>query len=129
MSKACRGSSRIWIPNWIQHAVLKDIVTRRLQSEAEGSWRSVGLFLDEFDSAPVRSLITEATMEEREIPRPDQQLADVTMRLRNQFLDRQLAALTQRISQPETSDAAKIELLREQQQLKQLKRQPLAPLS
>jgi len=115
-------------PAWIPHVVLQDIVARRLRAETEGSWRSVGLFLDEFDSASVRSLITEATMEEREIPHPAQQLADVTMRLRNQFLDRQLAALTQRISQPDTADAVKIELLREQQQLKQLKRQPLTPL-
>jgi DNA primase len=115
-------------PNWISHPVVKDIVERRLRAHADGSWRSVGLFLDQFESPQVRSLITEATMDERQIPNPDQQLADLTLRLRNQSLDRQLAALTVRISQPETSDAEKVELLREQQQLKQLKRQPLAPL-
>ena len=115
-------------PNWILHLVVKDIVERRLRAHSEGSWRSVGLFLDQFESPQVRSLITEATMDEREIPNPEQQLADLTLRLRNQSLDRQLAVLTQRISQPETSDAEKVELLREQQQLKQLKRQPLASL-
>jgi DNA primase len=115
-------------PNWIQHPVVKDIVSRWLRSHADGSWRSVGLFLDQFDSPQVRSLITEATMDDREIPNPEQQLADLTFRLRNQSLDRQLTALTLRISQPETSDLEKVELLREQQQLKQLKRQPLAPL-
>ncbi|HEX5220632.1 MAG TPA: DNA primase [Verrucomicrobiae bacterium] len=115
-------------PNWIQHAVVKDIVQRRVRAESDGSWRSVGLFLDQFESAPVRSLITEATMDDREIPNPEQQLADLTLRLRNQFLDRQLAALTLHISQPETSDADKVELLRQQQQLKQMKRQPLSPL-
>ncbi|MFO1512660.1 MAG: DNA primase [Verrucomicrobiota bacterium] len=115
-------------PNWIQHPVVKDIVARRLRAYSEGSWRSVGSFLDQFESPQVRSLITQATMDEREIPNPEQQLSDLTLRLRNQSLDRQLAALTQRISQPETSDAEKVELLREQQQLKQLKRQPLAPL-
>lgn len=115
-------------PNWILHLVVKDIIERRLRAHSEGSWRSVGLFLDQFESPQVRSLITEATMDEREIPNPEQQLADLTLRLRNQSLDRQLAVLTQRISQPETSDAEKVELLREQQQLKQLKRQPLASL-
>ncbi len=115
-------------PNWILHLVVKDIIERRLRAQSEGSWRSVGLFLDQFESPQVRSLITEATMDEREIPNPEQQLADLTLRLRNQSLDRQLAVLTQRISQPETSDAEKVELLREQQQLKQLKRQPLASL-
>jgi hypothetical protein len=115
-------------PDWIQHALVKDIVARRLQAQRDGSWRSLGLFLDEFEAPQVRGLITEATMQEREIPNPGQQIADLTLRLRNQFLDRQLTALTVRISQPETSDEEKVELLREQQQLKQLKRQALTPL-
>jgi hypothetical protein len=116
-------------PNWIQHPGVKEIIERRLRAHTDDSWRSVGLFLDQFESPQVRSLITEATMDEREIPNPEQQLADLALRLRNQSLDRQLASLTQRISQPETSDSEKVELLREQQQLKQLKRQPLTPLS
>ena len=68
-------------------------------------------------------------MDKRELPNPEQQLADIALRLRNQFLDGQIAVLTQRINQPETSDADKVALLREQQQLKQLKRQPLGPLA
>ena len=114
-------------PNWIQNQVVKDILARRLQAYTEGTWRNLGLFLDGFESAQIRSLITEATMDKRELPNPEQQLADIALRLRNQFLDGQIAALTQRLSQPETSDADN-GLLREQQQLKQLKRQPLAPL-
>jgi len=68
-------------PNWIQHAAVKDIVARRLRAHADGSWRSVGLFLDQFESPQVRSLITEATMDEREIPNADQQLKDIVLRL------------------------------------------------
>ena len=115
-------------PTWIQNSVVKDIFERRLLAEAQGLWRSVGLFLDQFESQQVRSLITEATMDDREIPNPEQQLADLTLRLRNQFIDGQLSALTLRISQPEASDADRVEWLRQQQQLKQLKRQPLSPL-
>lgn len=111
---------------WIEHPVVRDIVGRRLQAVADGSWRSVGWFLDQFESVQARSLITEATMEERAIPNPEQQITDVTLRLRNQSLDRRLAALTVRISQPETGDMDKVEFMREQQQLKQLKRQPLS---
>jgi len=115
--------------DWIQSQIAKDIFTRRLQAQTEGTWRNLGLFLDGFESTQVRSLITEATMDKRELPNPEQQLADIALRLRNQFLDGQIAALTQRISQPETADSAKVELLREQQRLKQLKRQPLALLA
>jgi DNA primase len=116
-------------PNWIQHPSVKDIVTRRLKAHAEGTWRSMGLFLDEFESATVRGLMTELISDDREIPNPDQQLADLTLRLRNLFVDRQMAALTQRLSQPEANESEHLELMREQQQWRQYKRQPLAPLS
>jgi len=116
-------------PNWIQHPNVKDILTRRLKAHAAGTWRSVGLFLDEFESAAVRGLITELISDEREIPNPDQQLADLTLRLRNLFVDRQMAMLTQRLSQPEANESEHVELMREQQQWRQYKRQPLAPLA
>lgn len=63
----------------------------------------------------------EATTNERPVPNPAQQLADVTQRLRNAWIDRQLTALTHRASQPETSDAENEELLRLQFQLRQRK--------
>jgi len=37
--------------------------------------------------------------------------------------------LTHRTSQPETTDDARLEMMREQQTLRQLKRQPLTPLA
>jgi len=116
-------------PNWIQHPSVKDILTRRLKAHAEGTWRSMGLFLDEFESAAIRGLMTELISDDREIPNPDQQLADLTLRLRNLFVDRQLAALTQRLSQPEANESEHLELMREQQQWRQYKRQPLAPFA
>jgi hypothetical protein len=73
----------------------------------------------------MRSLITEAATQDRPIPNPPQQLADVVLRLRNQFIDRQLAALSHRASQPETSDPERLDFLRQQQELRVLKRQPV----
>ena len=73
----------------------------------------------------MRGLVTEAVAEDRKLPNPDQQLADVVLKLRNQFLDRQIAASIQRASQPETSEADRMELLRQQQELRQQKRAPL----
>ncbi len=114
--------------NWIQNPMVRDILSGCIKAHRDGSWRSVGLFLDGFEATEIRSLITEVMMDKRELPNPQQQLADIVLRLRNQFLDAQIAALTQRISQPETPDADKVGLLRQQQQLKQLKRQALAAL-
>lgn len=116
-------------PEWIPHPTVREIVAHRLALHANGAWQNLGLFLDAFESADARGLITEAAAEEREIPNPEQQFADLTLRLRNQHFDRELAALTQQMSQPEVSEEEKLALLRQQQQLRQLKRAPLAPLS
>jgi hypothetical protein len=112
-------------PGWIQHSLARQIVSKRLAAQAEGTWNSLAAFLDECDTPEMRSLVTEATAEPRPIPNPSQQLADVALRLRNQFIDRQCAALMQRANQPEISEAERNDLLRQQQELRRLKRQPI----
>ena len=114
--------------DWIQHEAVRKIVSRRIMAQSAETWTSLAGFLDECESPEMQNLITEAVAESRTIPNPEQQLADVILRLRNQFIDRQLAALTHRASQPETNPAERGDLMRQQQQLRQLKRQPLAPL-
>jgi DNA primase len=112
-------------PGWVQHSVVRQIVAQRLAAHANQSWSSLAAFLDQCEVPQMRSLITEATAEPRPIPNPSQQLSDVALRLRNQFLDRQLAALMQRANQPECGDAERLDLLRQQQELRSLKRQPI----
>jgi DNA primase len=116
-------------PKWVQHALVREIITLRLAAETEGRWQGVAAFLTECTSADARRLVTEAVADNRPIPNPAQQLGDLALRLRNQFIDRQLAALAQRGEQPETGDAERLELLRQRETLRQLKRQPMAPLS
>ena len=113
--------------NWISHPVVRQIVVQRLAAQTDESWKSLTAFLDSCDSAEMRNLVTEAVAEDRKIPNPDQQLADVALKLRNQFLDRQIAALTQKASQPEVPDAEQNELLRERENLRGQKRAPLHP--
>lgn len=112
-------------PGWVQHPLARQIVAQRLAAHANQTWISLAAFLDECATPEMRSLVTEATTEPRPIPNPAQQLTDVATRLRNQSLDRQLAALMQRTHQPETSEADRLDLLRQQQELRRLKRQPL----
>ncbi len=111
--------------NWISHPVVRQIVGQRLAAQTDESWKSLAAFLDACDSAEMRNLVTEAVAEDRKIPNPDQQLADVALKLRNQFLDRQIAALTQKASQPEIPEAEQTELLREREKLRGQKRAPL----
>jgi hypothetical protein len=115
-------------PKWIQHAQVREIISLRLAAETEGRWQNVAAFLTECPTVDMRRLITEATAEDRAIPNPTQQLGDLALRLRNQSIDRQLAVLAQRGEQPETAEADRVDLLRQRETLRLLKRQPLAPL-
>jgi DNA primase len=111
--------------NWISHPLVRQIVEKRLAAQTGESWKNLAAFLDECESPEMRGLVTEAVAEDRKLPNPDRQLADVVTSLRNQFLDRQIAASIQRAGQPETSEADRMELLRQQQELRQQKRAPL----
>ena len=114
--------------NWLAHPLVRQIVAVRLTAAEQGTWQNLAAFLDNCESEFMRGLITEAVADDRALPNPQTQLADVTLKLRNQFIETQLAALTQKISQPELDDAAKVELLHELQRVKVLKRSQLVPL-
>ena len=111
--------------DWILHPLVRQIFTQRLAAQTNESWKNLAAFLDECESPEMRSLVTEAVAEDRKLPNPDRQLTDVVTSLRNQFLDRQIAASIQRASQPEISETDRMELLRQQQELRQQKRAPL----
>ena len=114
--------------NWISHPHIRQLVDLRLAAQEHETWHSLAEFLDGCELAEQRSLITEAVAADRKIPNPETQLADMTLKLRNQFLDRQIGALTQKASQPQTSDAEKNGALVEREKLRAQKRSPLAPL-
>ncbi len=111
--------------NWILHPLVRQIVEKRLAAQTGESWKNLAAFLDECESPEMRGLVTEAVAEDRKIPNPDQQMGDVVLKLRNQFLDRQIAMFTQKASQPGISDVEKIDLLRERDKLREQKFAPL----
>jgi DNA primase len=114
--------------NWILHPFAQQIIERRLAAQTNENGKNLAAFLDECETPEMRNLVTEVVAEDRAIPNPEQQLADVIIRLRNQFLDGRIAALMQKIGQPEISDAERIELLQEQKKMREQKLAPLIPL-
>ncbi len=111
--------------NWISNSLARQIIEQRLSAQKNETWKNLAVFLDECDSGEMRNLVTEVVAEDRKIPNPEIQLADVVLKLRNQFLDRQIASLVQKLSQPQISEIEKIESLREQIKLREQKRAPL----
>jgi hypothetical protein len=113
---------------WVQHPLARQIVSHRLQAHRNHTWNSLAAFLEQCSAPGMQNLITEVVAENRSVPNPAQQMADVTLRLRNQFIDREMAGLMQRLGLPELSDSERVDLLRRQQDLRALKRAPLCPL-
>jgi hypothetical protein len=104
---------------------VRQITSARLTRSAAGPRPQVTELLSELADPGARSLLTEVVSQQREIPNRSQQLADITRRLRDQFIDRQLGEVGRRMSQPEITDAERAELFKRQQELRQTKRQPL----
>jgi DNA primase len=124
---------RAWVANhlsleWLQHPSVKAVVSLWLQSLQGSACPSIGALLTALSDATAQSLVTEAMADRRPIPNPHQQLTDLLVRLRNQYLDRQMLALNQRLGQAGLSDSEHTELLKKQLDLRLLKRAPLAPL-
>jgi hypothetical protein len=111
-------------PDWVPNPAVQRILAMHFQEGGD----VVGL-LGHFEGDPfAQSLITEAATEQREIPEPERQLADVIRRLRDAWLDRQIALHNGRLGDPTFDDEDRLGLLSELQALRLRKRCPLEPI-
>jgi hypothetical protein len=115
-------------PDWIHHGLVKDIIKRRLEADAQKTWSSVAEFLGGVESDSARNLVLDATMENRPILNPAGELAAVILKLRNLAIDREKAHLMFQLNQPEQSEAKKQEFMKKDTDLNSQKREPLRPL-
>ena len=118
---------------WLAHPVVREIVTARLRLEEAHSWPGVAAWLSEMDNPGWRNLITELLVDNRPLPNPETWLkgsptrGGVVKNLRDNYIDRQLAALNQRFGSAGLDEAATLDLLQKKARFNQLKQQPLAP--
>jgi len=120
---------------WLQHPAVKRIVELRISAQREDSWHSVASFLDQLEDEESRNLVTDAASDPRKIEDREKTLKGdpshgdkrgILERLRDEFLDRQLGGLQQRANNPETNDSERLELLKQQQEVRSQKRKPIA---
>ncbi len=111
--------------NWLQHPAVRGIISARFEAQATHSWAGIPALLSRFEDGLVRSLITQAVAENFSSENLSQKIADTARLLRNDFIDRQLSALTRRLGQPGLADAEFHEIEREKARLRQQRQQPL----
>lgn len=114
---------------WITHQTLRHIIGLRLGQAGSENPGELAPLLDQLSDDPFAAqLVTEAAMEQRTVPELGTQLIEATLRLRNQWVDRQLLLLTGRLVDPEVTDDERLSIMKQQQQLRLWKKTPLAEL-
>ncbi len=112
-------------PDWVPHPVIQRILAVHFQTGGD-----VAGLLGRFEGDGfAQSIIAEAATEQREIPEPQRQLADVIRRLRDAWLDRQISLRNASLVDPSLEDEDRLRLLAELQALRQRKRGPLEPIA
>jgi DNA primase len=126
--------------DWIQHTAVRGILEKRLTLDPEGHPLQPASILAELENSAHRALVTEALAEQRAIPNLDHeiqgggqagttnrpQLALVVTRLRNQSIDREIAALNHALGQPDISPEHNAQICHELAELRSAKRTPLS---
>jgi len=123
------NDGRGWIqhlrPEWIANVTLRHLAQDIQQQEVEQRWQGPTAFMNTLDNSFEQSLVTEAMFEKRAIPDVAKQLHDNLLKLRNQYIDRQMNAANRRIMQPDISHEEQVSLMQMQQRLRTAKKLPL----
>ncbi|MCD6048894.1 MAG: dnaG [Verrucomicrobia bacterium] len=123
------NEGRGWIqhlrPEWITNVTLRKIAEGIRQQELELSWSGPTAFLNTLDNDFEQSLITEAMFEKRVIPDVAKQLHDNILKLRNQYIERQMTAANRLLSQPGITPEEQNTLIQMTHRLRTAKKLPL----
>lgn len=115
--------------NWVIHPTARRIIQARFLDTTLDDPKDIAHTLKNLEGDDFAcQLVTEAANERREIPNLQQQITDTTRRVRDLWIDRQIGSLNTRIGDPALSEEQRLAALKNQQELRAWKRQPLAPL-
>ncbi|MDA1276481.1 MAG: DNA primase [Verrucomicrobia bacterium] len=116
-------------PEWITHPAVREIISLIRTQGSEPRDGGPAAILSDVRHSESRNLITEILAESRSIPNPAQQIQDLVLRLRNRHLDARIQALNVQAGQSTLSDDQHLAIVKEQQDLRRMKREPLKELT
>lgn len=111
--------------NWLQNPTVRRIITARVEAETAGNWTGIPALLSSLEDPAARNLITSAVTGDLSREKLPLNIAETARLLRNDFIDRQLASLTQRLGQPDLTEAGHVEIETQKAALRREKSQPL----
>jgi DNA primase len=117
-------------PNWVSHPIARRVVESRLHQAGTAEPGDVARLAQDFEEDPAaQRLITESVSDPRPVPNLETQLKDATHRLRQAWIDRQIALLAVQLADSGLPDEQRLNAMRHQQELRAAKRLPLAALA
>jgi DNA primase len=104
---------------WLIHPGVRKIIEARFAAEKDGTWRGVASLLEQLQDPGLQGLITGAVT--KDLPKNlEVQIAQAIEKLRNNYIDRELAALSQRLTQPHLSQEEFIAIEQQKSRLRAL---------
>lgn len=121
--------------NWLSHRTVREVVDARFQSQADGSWQGIAALLTATNNPEWQTLVSEILADQRPVPKPEETLKGSALRtgvvhkIREKFIEQQIAVLKQRVLRKDLSEEERFAAMAQAQELRNLKTQPLTPLS
>ena len=114
---------------WVTHDGIREILHQNFALYSENNSAIFPDLLGVLPSEAHKKLATESVADSRKIPNPTQQLNDIVLRLRNQFIDSRLSEIQRELVSSASDESRWPELISERDELKKLMSHPLEPLA
>jgi DNA primase len=117
--------------DWLLDPMVREVVSQRLRAEKNGSWPGLAVWLSQLDNLEWKNAITliladrRQSLAERNLKGQATQ-GNIIKILRDKYIERQLAALNQRLLTPDLKEDEQRQILAQTDRLRQVKKQPLA---
>jgi len=112
---------------WVEHPVVRRVLEARFRAFEQGLDPDIPTLLETLADPAAMALVTEAVALDAELPERTRILMDAVRRVRDRWLEREIAALTRQIAHPDTAPDARVAALQRQMELRRLKTSPLQP--
>lgn len=112
---------------WVEHPVVRRVLAARFRAFEQGLGPDIPPLLETLADPAATALVTEAVALGAELPECPRILMDAVRRVRDRWLEREIAGLTRLAAHPDTKPDARVAALQRQMELRRLKAAPLQP--